>query len=196
MKTKTSQKTRRLAQVSILIAVVLVQNFVPLVGYVPVGPLSLTLIHVTVLIGAVAFGWKSGALVGLAWGLITWVRAFIAPTSPLAVIVMVNPLISVLPRVLLGIVGGMAFALLVRHCSARSAAVIAAGLGALTNTVLVLGQIALFYGQQSQALYHLNISALVPYLLGVAATNGVGELIIASVIVPLVAVPLRRYVQG
>lgn len=196
MKTKTSQKTRRLAQVSILIAVVLVQNFVPLVGYVPVGPLSLTLIHVTVLIGAVAFGWQSGALVGLAWGLITWVRAFIAPTSPLAVIVMVNPLISVLPRVLLGIVGGMAFALLVRHCSARSAAVIAACLGALTNTVLVLGQIALFYGQKSQALYHLNISALVPYLLGVAATNGVGELIIASVIVPLVAVPLRRYVQG
>ncbi|WP_369404666.1 hypothetical protein [Secundilactobacillus odoratitofui] len=56
------------------------------------------IIQVTVVIAAILLGPKGGTWVGLTWGLINWVRAFVWPTSPLALYVFVNPLVSVLPR--------------------------------------------------------------------------------------------------
>lgn len=45
-----------------------------------------------------SFGTKYGSIIGGIWGVITFIRAFVWPTSPLAAIVFVNPLISILPK--------------------------------------------------------------------------------------------------
>lgn len=164
---------------------------IPGLGYIPLGPLSITLLHVTVIIAAVTLGANAGALVGLTWGLITWVRAFVAPTSALAAMVMVNPLVSVLPRVLLGWFAGLVFTACARKLNERWGAVSAAICGSVTNTVLVLGLIYLLFHNQTQMLYHLP-TKLIPYLLGAGATNGVVECIAAIILVPAIALPLRR----
>jgi uncharacterized membrane protein len=172
-------------------AIILVQNFVPLVGYIPLGPLNLTLIHITVIVAAFVLGPVDGALVGGVWGTITFIRAFVWPTSPLATIVFVNPLIAILPRVMIGLVAGSIFKLLqpkVRHMMA--AMIPAAILGSLTNTLLVLGQIFLFYQSKSQMLYQIDTKALLPYLLAVIGTNGIPEAIAAAIIAPMISAPL------
>ncbi|AZZ61266.1 ECF transporter S component [Oenococcus sp. UCMA 16435] len=49
-------KAFHLAIMALFIAIVIIQNFVPLLGYIPIGPLSLTIIPITVIIAAVLLG--------------------------------------------------------------------------------------------------------------------------------------------
>ena len=109
----------------------------------------------------------------------------------------VNPLIAILPRILIGIVAGGSFSWLKKRLAKQSSAmVLAAILGSLTNTLLVLGQIYLFYRGKSQAMYALNVNELLPYLLGVIATNGLPEAILAGLVSPLIAGPLRKRLKN
>lgn len=192
---KNNQTYRRVLY-ALFTAIIIVQNFVPFLGYIPLGPLNLTIIHVTVVIAALTLGPSGGAVVGGIWGGITFVRAFVWPTSPLAAIVFVNPLVSVLPRILIGVVAGYTFRWLSQKMKQQYLVLGIAGLiGSLTNTVLVLSQIYVFYNGHSQALYQIDTQALMPYLLGVVATNGLPEAIIAAVAAPLIAKPLLSRVR-
>jgi len=189
-------KQNRAYEISILalfIAIVIIQNVVPILGYIPIGPLSLVTIHVTVSIAAIILGTKNGAIVGGVWGLTAWVRAFAWPTSPMAVYVMVNPLISVLPRIMVGVVAGLLFHYLYKRFNNQLAMALSGLAGALVNTILVLGFIFIFYQFGGIPLTKLHINALMPYLLGVIATNGIPEAIMAAVLVPLIATPLMRF---
>lgn len=177
---------------SILIAIIILQDFVPFLGNIPVGPLSITTMHVTVIIAAIVVGPVDGAIIGGAWGILTWVRAFVAPSSSLAPLVMVNPLVSVVPRIMIGLVAGYLYRWLARLSKQPRLAMILAGIaGSLTNTGLVLGAIALFYRTPAVArAYGVNVAHLLPALETIMATNGLAELVFAAIVVPLVAYPV------
>ncbi|WP_346703232.1 ECF transporter S component [Ligilactobacillus agilis] len=193
----TKQKLVKRVIIALFAAIIIIQNFIPFLGYIPLGPLNLTIIHITVIVIALSMGPLYGGIVGGIWGVITWIRAFVWPTSPLATIVFVNPLIAILPRILIGIVAGGSFSWLKKRLAKQSSAmVLAAILGSLTNTLLVLGQIYLFYRGKSQAMYALNVNELLPYLSGVIATNGLPEAILAGLVSPLIAGPLRKRLKN
>lgn len=195
-KLKKKKKTLRIALLALFTAIIILQNFIPFLGYIPLGVLNLTIIHVTVIIAALLLGPKDGAIVGGVWGTITFIRAFVWPTSPIAPIVFVNPLISILPRILIGVVAGYAFIWAKKSFHSKIfAASLASVLGSLTNTFLVLGQIYLFYRGQSQVMYGLDTAALMPYLLGLVLTNGIPEALIAAIVSPAVAVPLAKRIK-
>lgn len=195
-KLKKKKKTLRIALLALFTAIIILQNFIPFLGYIPLGVLNLTIIHVTVIIAALLLGPKDGAIVGGIWGTITFIRAFVWPTSPIAPIVFVNPLISILPRILIGVVAGYAFIWAKKSFHSKIfAASLASVLGSLTNTFLVLGQIYLFYRGQSQVMYGLDTAALMPYLLGLVLTNGIPEALIAAIVSPAVAVPLAKRIK-
>ncbi|WGN88786.1 ECF transporter S component [Ligilactobacillus faecis] len=193
---KKKKKTLRIALLALFTAIIILQNFIPFLGYIPLGVLNLTIIHVTVIIAALLLGPKDGAIVGGIWGTITFIRAFVWPTSPIAPIVFVNPLISILPRILIGVVAGYAFIWAKKSFHSKIfAASLASVLGSLTNTFLVLGQIYLFYRGQSQVMYGLDTAALMPYLLGLVLTNGIPEALIAAIVSPAVALPLAKRIK-
>lgn len=178
---------------SIFIAIILVQTSIPGLGNIPIGPLSITIIPITVILSAVLLGTRLGAIVGGIWGGITFIRAFWWPTSPLAVYVFTNPFVSILPRILVGVVGGMIFHRLVRiNLSQRLSLAIAGLFGTMVNTGLLLTLIYVFYRSHSSMIYHLSVNRLLPYLLGIASTNGLIEALLAFIIVPIVGVPLLR----
>lgn len=181
---------------AVLIAIVIIQNVVPFFGYIPILGLSLTTIHVTVIVAAVVLGPKDGAIVGAAWGLIDWLRAFIAPTSALAPLVFTNPLVSVVPRILIGVVAGWVFIALKKRVSTPLSLTLAGVAGSLTNTLLVLGLIGTLYRHAAAGFYQVNLSKLMPYILGIIGTNGVPEAILAGVLVPLIGGALLRYQHG
>ena len=61
MKNRTN--TRWLTQLALLVAVLLVMNYTPL-GYLQVGPLSMSLLTIPVAIGAMTLGPVAGAILG------------------------------------------------------------------------------------------------------------------------------------
>ncbi|EJN55530.1 ECF transporter S component [Loigolactobacillus coryniformis] len=190
-----NNKSYRISILAMFIAIIIIQNFVPLFGYIPLGLLDLTTIHITVIIAAIILGPKDGALVGGAWGLITFIRAFTSPTSPLAPLVFTNPVVSIVPRILIGLVAGWLFIWLQRKIKRTPAMMLAALVGALVNTILVLGLIYLFYRTPAvaQAYGTADVSRLGGLLLVVVATNGIPEAILAAVVAPLICTPLLRF---
>lgn len=185
------QRNYQLVLTALFCAIIVIQTTIPFLGYIPVGLLNITIIQITVIIAAIVCGPKMGATVGTFWGLITFVRAYFWPTSPLAAFIFINPLISVLPRFFIGLVAGYSYQLLAKKGQAKFWQMsVASVLGSLTNTFLVLGSIYLFYHQKAPLLYHLNAKALLPYLLGLVGTNGVPEAILSGIIAPLIAKPL------
>lgn len=185
------QRIRRNTTRAIFIAIILLQDFVPFFGNIPLGPLSITTLHVTVILAAILLGPVDGAIIGGVWGILTWVRAFVAPTSPLAPLVFTNPLVSVIPRVMIGLLAGGTFKLVVHYWHhEKVATILAAVVGSLTNTGLVLGLIYAFYRTPAVAhTYGVNVNHLLSALEVIMATNGLAELLLAVVVVPLVAIP-------
>lgn len=97
---------RRLSIIGILGAITAVLGMTP-IGFIPIGPTRATIMHIPVIIGAIIEGPIVGAFVGLIFGLFSIFQAVTAPT-PVS-FAFINPLVSVLPRVLIGIVSYYAY---------------------------------------------------------------------------------------
>ncbi len=110
-------------------------------GFIPwFGGISLTIMHVPVIIGAILEGPIVGLLIGLIFGLFSMIQAAVAPNGP-ADVWFTNPVLSVLPRLFIGPVAWLAWAGLKRWPVVGL--VVAGVVGSLTNTALVLGMIGL-----------------------------------------------------
>ncbi|HJF53525.1 MAG TPA: ECF transporter S component [Limosilactobacillus coleohominis] len=189
------QQIHNMTRRTMLIVLIVLQDLLPFIGNLPIGPLSITTLPITVAVVAVLFGPLDGAVVGGAWGVLTWIRAFVYPSSPLAPLIFTNPLIAVLPRIMVGIVAGYVFKI-VRPRSGRIATSLSGALASLTNSMLVLGGIYLFANTPAVAAgYHVHQSGLINALAIILGTNGVVELIITAVVTPLIALPLLRHLQ-
>lgn len=142
---------RKIAVAGVLSAIAIVLGVTRL-GFIPwFSGASVTILQVPVIIGAVLEGPLVGGIIGLLFGLSSLLQAAIAPTGQVDV-AFTNPLISVVPRLLIGPVAWYLYRLILGrkelsqvHPVRYSAALIAAGLGgSLTNTVLVLSALGLF----------------------------------------------------
>ncbi len=185
-------KTYRIAILGILSAFIIIQTFVPFLGNIPIPPLNPTIIHITVIVAAFVLSTKDGMLVGLVWGLARMVKAYTLPASPLDLLLWTNPVIAVVPRVMVGLVAGLVFHAFLKRNQEKRGMVVAAVLGSLTNTVLVLGFIALFYGNEYATALNVDPSNLLKVLAGIVATNGVGEAVAAGLIAPFIATALMK----
>lgn len=105
MKRKIS--TRDLTTMGLLVGFMVVLTTTPL-GFIPVGPIFATTIHIPVIIAAILLGEKAGALMGLFFGLLSLVRAYTNPT--VTSFIFMDPLVSVLPRVIMGYLTGFFYA--------------------------------------------------------------------------------------
>jgi uncharacterized membrane protein len=112
-------------------------------GYIPwLAGASLTVMHIPAIIGAVLEGPVVGIVVGGIFGVTALVKAATAPQGPIDVF-FVNPLVSVLPRLFVGLAAWAVYKAFRGKLPAAAAA--AAGIaGSLTNSVFVLGALVLF----------------------------------------------------
>lgn len=185
--TDNRSKAYRLTIRGVLIAIIIVQSMIPFLGYIPLLATSLTIIHITVIVAAITLGTKDGMFIGLIWGVMTMIRAWTAPTTPLDTLIFTNPVVSVLPRILVGLVAGAVFTVLYRRTKQfYLPTIIAAALATLTNTVLVLGLMGLLYTGPVAEAYGTTSAGLLSVLLVVVGTNGIPEIIAAVIITPLI----------
>ena len=88
MKNRTN--TRWLTQLALLVAVLLVMNYTPL-GYLQVGPLSMSLLTIPVAIGAMTLGPVAGAILGGVFGTTSFVSALRTPSVMSAAMLQASP---------------------------------------------------------------------------------------------------------
>ena len=69
MKRDSYQKTKKMVIMAIFIAIIIIQTLVPILGFIPLGIMNATIIHVTVAIGAILLGAKEGAGLGFVFAL-------------------------------------------------------------------------------------------------------------------------------
>lgn len=186
---KKKTNVRKLVIVGVLSGVSIMLSLTPL-GYIPIGPLNLTIMHIPVIIGAIIEGPLVGMMIGFMFGMTSLVRAFVAPT--VISFVLMNPLISVLPRVIMGIATYYVYMILNKMISKEKVSLAITGVvGSLMNTVGVLGSIYLLYGQKYVEAIGKTGSA--GKIIGmIAVTNGLPEAILAGVIVSSVVVILKK----
>ncbi len=197
-----SKKTKDLTLFAFFLAVELILLFTPL-GFLRIGPLSATLMHIPVIIAAVTMGWKYGLALGLIFGLCSVWNATFAPGitsfcfSPFITIGGISGnyaslIIAIVPRICIGLTAYGIFALCQKHKVNEAAGVIASALGgAIVNTVLVLGMIYLFFGAAYAQATGVSYDALLAVLMGVVFTNGIAEALIAAAVTVMVYKALK-----
>lgn len=104
MNKKNSISTKTLAEIGILISIVIILSFTPL-GFIPIGPIYATTVHIPVIISGILLGPFSGAVVGLSFGIMSMLKAIITPN--VLSFINLNPIVSVLPRILIGVSAGI-----------------------------------------------------------------------------------------
>ena len=188
-----SKKTQHMAFMAMFLAIEVILVVTPL-GYIPIGPLSATTMHIPVIIAGIILGKRAGAQLGLVFGLTSLIRATIQPGitsfcfSPFVTIGDISGnwssvLIALVPRIVLGYLAGVTFEFLKNKFNNENAAIISGALvGAITNTVLVLGGIYFFFGKAYADAINIAYSSLMAMLLGVVATNGIVEAIIGAIV--------------
>lgn len=182
---------RRMTVIGVLSAISIMMSMLPFIGYIPIGPMKATIMHVPVIIGAVIEGPLVGATIGLIFGLTSLWNAITQPVllSPL----FINPLVSVLPRILIGIVAYYVYQSVYKITKKVYASGFVAGIvGSLANTAGVLGMIYILYADKYLALMEQQGANAAKLLFGIVITSGIPEALVAGLIVSAVSVALIR----
>lgn len=133
--------------------------------------ISATILQIPAILGGILEGPIVGLLIGLIFGLSSWLQA---PTEiPPVNLWFSNPLVSILPRLFIGVTAAYTY-LALRKANEWLGVAGAAVVGTLTNTVLVVGALVL--------LGYVPLVVIVPTVL----PQAVAEIVVAVVIVTAV----------
>ena len=182
-----NKKTTNMVIFSMLLAIEVVMSFTPL-GFLRIGLLSVTMLHIPVIICAMALGKKYGAALGFVMGFCSFYNATFSPTitsfcfTPFFSMGGVEGnwtslLIAFIPRLALGYGAGAIYERL-KSKNGRTAAALSGLSGALINTIGVLGGIWIFFKEPYEAVLGNTIVALLMTTVGV---NSIAEAVVGVI---------------
>lgn len=201
-----SQKIRTLTLLAFFIAIEIVLMLTPL-GFIPIGIIRATTLHIPVILAGILLGSKFGAVVGFTFGFMSLLINTFQPTitsfvfSPFVSIGGVSGnfaslLIVFGPRILLGALSGWMFQFLQKlKLNSNLSVMLSAVINTLIHTALVLSLIALFFGQPYASAKGVEVSQLFTLILAVISTNGIIEMILAGIIVTALYKALKPSVE-
>lgn len=188
MSSKKKMSTRKLTITGMMIALTMILSYTPL-GIIPLQPVSATIVHIPTIIIALLEGPLVGGIVGAAFGIVSMIKAITQPAGILDPCFM-NPIVSVLPRICIGVVTGYAYKGLMFTIKNKTvSSVVASALGSLTNT---LGAMGLIYFIYVEDLTERLGTASGPVIWGIITTYGIVEMLAAVVICTAVVLALKK----
>ncbi|NLT09486.1 MAG: ECF transporter S component [Ruminococcus sp.] len=192
---------RSMAQAAMFTALIFVLAFVPYIGYIkiPVLAIQATTVHIPVIVGSILLGPKYGGFLGGMFGLTSLINNTMSPGitsfcfspfveigdgaggSPLALIV------CFVPRILVGIVPYYVYTLIQSRAKDPAASnkislMVSGVAGSMTNTILVMSMIYIFFGHEWADAKDMAYSKVLGVILSVVAINGTIEAIVAALI--------------
>lgn len=195
------KKIQRLTLAAFFVALQVVMTLTP-IGYIPIGALSITTMHIPVILSGILMGPQFGAMIGFVFGFTSLVRATMEPGitsfvfSPFVTVGGVSGnfcslIIVFFPRIVLGLLSGILYQRLAKHMKESVAVMITAIVCTLIHTGLVLGGIYVFFAKDYAMACGIDVSTLGVLLLGVVTTNGILETALAGIVEPLLVKALH-----
>lgn len=178
---KKKHSAGKLVRTALLTAIIFVMAFTPL-GYFKTGGLSITLLPVPVIIGAIVMGPMTGAVLGLAFGMTSVIQCF--GLEPFGTALMgINPvgtlLTCLVPRAAMGFLTGVIFAALYRIDKKKLLSFAATSLmGALLNTVFFMTFLVLFFYKTDflqKIIAGMGTNSVFSFVLAFVGLNGLIE---------------------
>lgn len=188
---------------ALLTAIIFLLTFVPGIGYIPINPvINVTIIHIPVIIGSVVLGAKKGAFLGFMFGLSSFIKNTFFSTSAMSFVF--NPLFHIstgyyagalyaliicfLPRILVGVVPYFVYTALKKKITEVGALLTAGVLGSMTNTILVMGFIGIFFkNEYAKMLGEKAANGVFTFIGATICTNGIAEAVVAAILSATVA---------
>ena len=147
MSKKSNVKT--LVQLALFTAIELIMAFTPL-GYLKIGPVSITFMAIPVAVGAIVLGPLSGAFLGLVFGLTSFSQCFGADpfgTTLLGINAFSTAFMCLVPRILMGLFAGLIFGGLKKTTLGETSGALLSSLAcSIINTVLFVGSLIVLFG--------------------------------------------------
>jgi uncharacterized membrane protein len=192
-----------MVQLAILTALLLVLAFTP-IGYLRLGPFSITFMPVPVVIGAILLGPGGGAFLGLVFGLTSFAQCFgIDPmgTALMTINIFYTFVMTVVTRTLVGYLTALVFRgmrslfeKLPKSDKTKPVTyAIASAAGPLFNTVLFMSAMYIFFGKEQVVLDAFELTAAVPFFVfvfGIVFAQALVELLVTMIIGTAVCVAL------
>lgn len=178
---KKKHSADKMVRTALLTAIIFVMAFTPL-GYFKTGGLSITLLSVPVVIGAIVMGPATGAVLGLAFGVTSLIQCF--GLEPFGTALMgINPVGTILtclvPRVAMGFLTGVIFVIFSRMDKKKLLSFAATSLlGALFNTVFFMTFLVLFFYQTDfiqKIVAGMGTGSVFSFILAFVGINGLIE---------------------
>lgn len=189
--------TKEMVTAGVLSAIIVVLGYTPL-GLIPLPTMTATILHIPVAIGAILYGPQMGLTLGVVMGLTTLSKAMLAPVNPLDPLFM-NPLVSLLPRALMGLLTAYVFIGLTKLIKKPSINIgITAAVASIANTVFTLGALVLVYSKQvAEFLEQIEVpGTVIAFVLGIAGSSGIAEAIITVIVVVPIIIAFRKTLES
>lgn len=175
-KGSTMFTTARMTRIAVLGAISIVLSITPL-GYIPVSliGLQITFMHVPVIIASIVDGYTGGIIVGLIFGITSLIHGQSTILAP----VLINPMVSVVPRIFIGVISAWVYK------KTKNSGITAIA-GTFSNTALFLTAVYFFALPAFASVKKISTSIVAKTLCIVGVTNGIPEIIFAFIIVTAV----------
>lgn len=134
---------KRIAIYAMLVAITIVLAITP-IGMIQLPIISITIMHIPVIIAAILYGVQGGTILGVVFGIAAWYTALTRAVTPVDLLFQ-NPLFAVLPRILFGVFTGLLAQFVMKKDLKLEVKAGIIGLsGSLIHSILVLGFLFLF----------------------------------------------------
>lgn len=197
---RTGMNTKTLALLGIFTALIILLAFTPMIGYINLGVTRATIIHIPVILASLMLGPKYGGILGFVFGLTSFINNTFNPTPTSFVFTpfyslagidggFASLIICFVPRILVGVVPHYIYRLFMKiRKQASQTNVFALALsgvaGSLTNTLLVMNMIFLFFGNEYAKAREIT-GSVYKVIVSVIVVNGIPEAILAGVLIVL-----------
>lgn len=203
---KQHKQIQLLVIIAFLVAIQIVLTLTP-IGYIPVGPIRATTMHIPVILAGILFGPKIGGIIGLVFGLTSLFNNTMNPTitsfvfSPFITVGGIHGnfyslIIVLVPRILLGVLSAYCYRGLKKIINQDTVSMmLSALLNTVLHTILVMGGIWVFFANPYATARGMTLQEVWAFIMGVIMTNGVIEAILAAIIVPFIVKAIKPRIE-
>ncbi|VUX08791.1 ECF transporter S component [Enterococcus avium] len=194
---------------AMFLAIMIILAVTPL-GFIPIGPINATTMHIPVIIASIVLDPRIGAGLGAVFGVISLARAtiVITPMSFVFSPFIANPLtnqgdwraiiVAIIPRILIGVVPYFVYKGLhtLMKQKARPVSLFIAGLaGSMTNTILVMNLIFFFFKDSYANVLQVTADTVYSVILGIIFGSGLVEAAVAGIATMAICAVLLRLMK-
>ena len=187
--------TRNFVLLALLVAVLIVLGYVNIPQ--PAG-LSITFNMIPVAIAAIVIGPVGGAIIGGAFGLISFLQCFgICGFSGMgAALAAVNPFLAFVqrffPRLIDGLLLGYIYRLLKPRCNVYVACAVTGFFAAFLNTLLFMTSLVWLFGKTEYMQSSMAGRGMLSYIVAAVGVNGLVEMLVSTVLTGAVGSALEK----